>query len=78
MFVKVRSTCGFAIRTWLYHAFCGCHDLRDGGLGDWNGTAIDDINSVLESSSHQNMHPFTRSLTLYDKLRSGENLLQSY
>lgn len=42
-----------------------------------NGTAIDDINSVLESSSHQNMHPFTRSLTPYDKLRSGENLLQS-
>ena len=41
-------------------------------------TVIDDINTVLESSSHRNMRTFTRSLTLYGKLRSGENLLQSY
>lgn len=56
--------------------FLGCHDLRDGGLGKCNETAIGDVNSVsvLESSSQQNMCPFTRSLTLYDKMRSGENL----
>ena len=55
---QVTSTCRYAVRTWLYHAFCGCYDLRDEELGKCNRIAIDDINSdfgIVIASSHASL-----------------------